>query len=184
MRIAGGQYGGLTLHAPKGRDVRPTSDKVRQAVFNILYSGGHIDGSFVLDAFCGTGALGIEALSRGADYAVFMDISRESLDFCRKNLSGIPDMEDYTSIIKSSACKPPPKPEKIPPANLVFLDPPYRKNLISPAIKALGKAGWLENTLTAVIEQATDEPAINLQGEIISTKEYGSTKIQIMSVSL
>ncbi len=84
MRITAGQWRGRKLEAPEGTDVRPTSDMVRQAIFNILQNYGHPQDSFVLDAFCGTGALGLEALSRDAAHCFFMDIDKKSLSFTER----------------------------------------------------------------------------------------------------
>ena len=89
MRIVAGRYGGRKLMVPKGRDIRPTSDKVRGAVFNMLDSRGAVQGALVLDAFCGTGALGFEALSRGARHCTFIDKNSESLKLCRANAQAL-----------------------------------------------------------------------------------------------
>ncbi|MGB3213195.1 MAG: RsmD family RNA methyltransferase, partial [Alphaproteobacteria bacterium] len=89
MRIVSGKYGGRKIEVPKGDSIRPTSDKVRGAIFNILVSRGAVSGANVLDAFCGTGAMGLEALSRGADSCVFMDIHKPSLDVTRQNIMNL-----------------------------------------------------------------------------------------------
>ena len=87
MRIVAGQWGGRRLIEPRGRDIRPTSDKVRGAVFNMLRGYGAVEGACVLDAFCGSGALGLEALSQGAHSCVFADKDRASLDLARRNVA-------------------------------------------------------------------------------------------------
>src|SRR5579871_5952285 len=98
MRITAGQWRGRKLAVPEGTAVRPTSDKVRQAIFNILLAHGLPRRAVVLDGFCGTGALGLEALSRGAAHATFIDKSRESLAFCRRNIAAVKAQEQCTIL--------------------------------------------------------------------------------------
>ena len=116
MRITGGEFSGRILEAPKGSDIRPTSDKVRLAVFNMLNSRGLVENAIVLDAFCGTGALGLEALSWGAAHAVFIDKNRTSLDLCKRNCAAL-KITDRADHILKDASKPGPLPAGSQPAD-------------------------------------------------------------------
>ena len=129
MRIVAGTHRGRILKTPTGSDIRPTSDKVRQAVFNTLNSRGAVVDAVVLDAFCGTGALGLEALSQGAEAAIFMDISATSLNLAKANATLLRE-EEASSFLLKDAGNPGQRPPSIPPATLLFLDPPYRRNLV------------------------------------------------------
>ena len=103
MRIISGRYKGRVLEAPRGNDIRPTSDKVRGSVFNILRGRGVLDGVSVLDLFCGTGALGLEALSNGARQCVFVDKDRRSLDLARRNADRL-GAEGCAFILQDALC--------------------------------------------------------------------------------
>jgi 16S rRNA (guanine966-N2)-methyltransferase len=153
MRIVGGRHRGRPLQAPQGRDVRPTSDRTRESLFNIVqHSAWGTDGAdpvadaIVLDAFCGTGALGLEALSRGAAEILFLDRSRESLALARDNAAMLGE-EERCRFAAGDATNPPPGPALRQtdgqPATLVLLDPPYGQDLITPALTGLTRAGWI-----------------------------------------
>jgi 16S rRNA (guanine966-N2)-methyltransferase len=181
MRITGGEYRGRTLEAPKGRDIRPTSDKVRLAIFNMLNSRGLVEDAVVLDAFCGTGALGIEALSWGASMGIFMDKARESLELCKKNCSTL-KLEPVKHLLKD-ATKPGERIVDLPAADLIFLDPPYRMGLVEQSLSALEKNGWLaEKGHAVLIETESRYDASWLIGagyEISLTKDYGDTQVML-----
>lgn len=178
MRITGGLLGGRVLDCPKGNSVRPTSDKVRLAIFNMLQSYIDLEGSIVLDAFCGTGALGLEALSRGAEKAIFIDKSKKSLDVCKDNASSLGVM-DQCIFLQGDACHI----ELDEKFSIVFLDPPYKKNLISPALCNLSQQSCFEKEALCVIETAKDEEvssdSINVQKE----KIYGDTKVILAQIT-
>lgn len=190
MRIHAGQYRGRVLNAPKNNNIRPTSDKIRGAVFNALGSRGLVQGSFVLDGFCGTGALGLEALSQGASHAVFIDKSRESLALCRQNVSALGAEQNAELLLKDST-KLPPKPDHIIARDLIFLDPPYDKDMIAPSIQAIINQGWSADRACFMIECekrfSPDLAAINacLTGAANFTcnfeKIYGDTKIMFIA---
>ena len=135
MRVVGGRHRGRPLAAPRGDTVRPTSDRAREALFNILShgefaaAGSPFADENVLDAFAGTGALGIEALSRGASRAAFIETDREALSALRRNLAAL-DEEDSADIVAGDATRPPRAPSVYA---LAFLDPPYRSGLAPPA---------------------------------------------------
>ncbi|MGB4058387.1 MAG: 16S rRNA (guanine(966)-N(2))-methyltransferase RsmD [Alphaproteobacteria bacterium] len=177
MRIVSGKYGGRRLLTPKGNDIRPTSDKLRGAIFNILRSREVLEGATVMDCFCGTGALGLEALSQGVESCVFIDNARDSLNLAKDNAAALKIGEEAIFILKDAG-NPGARPEKIPPRTLVFLDPPYRKNLVPLALESLHKGGWLAPAALCVIE-VEKEFAANLPPsfEIKDRRIYGETAL-------
>lgn len=183
MRITGGTYGGRVLQPPRDMRVRPTSDKVRQAIFNILHSRDAVVDANVLDGFCGTGALGLEALSRGASCCIFMDKSRESLDLCRKNHAAL-KVEEKTHFLLKDCTKAGIKPADIPAANLVFLDPPYKQDLVRQALEGLLPAGWIAPNATILIETEKSHDAAPLAAlgyAIDLVRDYGDTRIALLA---
>lgn len=159
MRIIAGDRKGRVLAAPPGSITRPTADRVRQAIFDILLHapwGGPdlLHGARVLDAFAGTGALGLEALSRGADYATFFETDRAALATLRSNIAGC-RWEDRSKVIPRDVTKPTHAPA---PCSLLFLDPPYRQDLPARTLAALNAQGWIAPNALAVIETAAQEP--------------------------
>jgi 16S rRNA (guanine966-N2)-methyltransferase len=144
VRIVAGRHKGRTLLAPPGTTTRPTADRVRVSLFDMLWHapwGGRmvVDGARVLDVFAGTGALGLEALSRGAAHATFIEQDQAALAALRQNISRCAEVA-RARVLVADALKPP-RPDK--PASLVFLDPPYASGLNGPALAALSAAGWL-----------------------------------------
>jgi 16S rRNA (guanine966-N2)-methyltransferase len=175
MRITAGKWRGRKLEAPEGTDVRPTSDMVRQAIFNILQGYGHPQDSFVLDAFCGTGALGLEALSRGAAHCFFMDIDKKSLSYASRNIANA--KAEHCIAVHADALDPGSFGGEIP-ATLLFLDPPYRKGLINPALSALAGNGWLEPGALCVAECEKDLAAQAPPGfALLADRAYGGTRV-------
>ena len=181
MRVTGGIFGGRVLAAPRDARVRPTSDKVRQAIFNILLHndfGLTLEGARVADLFAGTGALGIEALSHGASFCLFVDDNAESRALIRENvealsLTGASKIwrRDATGLGAMSACSG-------GPFELVFLDPPYRKNLIAPALDCLRDGGWLVDRAILVAETAEDEIVPPADGfRSLDERVYGDTRV-------
>src|SRR5580704_1060856 len=142
LRIVGGVHRGRRLAAPAGETVRPTSDRAREALFNILSHGRFATaglpfaGRPVLDAFAGTGALGLEALSRGASTAVFIENGREALSALRHNIGAL-EAEGRAHIVAGDATRPP---RAAMVCAAAFLDPPYRSGLAAPALSALAAA--------------------------------------------
>lgn len=178
MRIVSGLFGGRRLKEPKNRDIRPTSDKVRGAVFNMLGSRGAIEGVYVLDCFCGTGALGLEAVSRGAAACTFIDKARDSLDLARVNAE---ILEVNADFILKDACKIGAVGGGRKPAGLVFLDPPYGKDLLFPALEALVKGGWMADGAWVVCESEKSfsgafPPSFMTEEERV----YGDSKIVLL----
>ena len=161
MRIIAGRHRGLALAAvgvgDKGAALRPTSDRVREALFNVL-SGGRfgdpITDAVVLDLFAGTGALGLEALSRGAAHATFVDDGRVAQNLIRQNLRRA-DREADARLLKVDARA---LPEAEVPASLVFLDPPYGKALGAPSLSRARARGWIAPGAVIVWEERTPQP--------------------------
>ena len=177
MRIVSGIYGGRKIEVPRGDSIRPTSDKVRGAIFNILASRGVVQGASVLDAFCGTGAMGLEALSRGADFCVFFDISKASLDIARRNIKNL-GAEGSSKDFQKDAVKPGKKPGELRGADLVILDPPYKKNLLVPALEGLLQGGWLSKDALIVCEtEKTYDVAFPAMFSVVDERIYKDTKV-------
>lgn len=160
MRIIAGSQRGRALQAPKGATTRPTSQRMRQAVFDMLmhapwYGRDKLEQAIVLDAFAGTGALGLEALSRGARFATFMESSRTGVTTLKANLLAC-RMSDHARLRACDVTHPP----KAPRAHtLVFLDPPYHKGLVEKGLRALSRAGWLADGALIVAEtEHTSDP--------------------------
>ena len=177
MRIIGGTFKGRRLSGPsQGRQIRPTSDKVRQAVFNMLESQDLVAGARVLDAFCGTGALGLEALSRGASYAEFWDVNATPLKTARENACML-DIEKSCRFIRRDADRPLSAPGK--PFDLIFLDPPYRQNLVRPAAAHLISGQHSSQKAVFVIETHKSEVIDLSDLNIEIQKTYGDTRVFI-----
>jgi 16S rRNA (guanine966-N2)-methyltransferase len=182
VRIVAGKHRGRTLAAPSGRDTRPTTDRTREALFNILAHAdwAGLDGVRVLDGFCGTGALGLEALSRGAVHATFMDIARAALDCTRANAASLGEGAAAT-VLRADPTRPPKAPA---PCGLIFLDPPYRKELASAALPALRRAGWIAGAALCVVEEAADAPFSPPDGfSLLERRCYGDTAIYFVGAS-
>jgi len=177
MRITSGTFRNRKLDAPEGHDVRPTSDKMRQVIFNMLMKYALPADAVVLDVFCGTGALGLEALSRGAAFCTFIDQSRESLSFCRRNAETL-KVTDQSDLLHRDATKPGPRTDKNDAASLIFLDPPYNKNLVTPTLTALAENNWLAEDALCIVEteKNANTPAIE-NFILLDERIHGATKI-------
>lgn len=181
MRITGGIHRSRKLDTPKNDLVRPTSDKVRQAVFNMLNARGLVQDLIVIDAFCGTGALGLEALSQGASYCTFFDLNKTSFELCKGNIQALKE-EKRSNLILKNATNLPENLEKAIKADLVFLDPPYNKDLVPQAIASLQSNNWLSKNCFFVIEMAKPENLFCNMIDIENEKIYGDTKIILASL--
>jgi len=155
MRIVGGRLSGRALVAPKSRTIRPTADRLREALFNILVHGygDPIDGARVLDLFAGTGALGIEALSRGAAFALFVDDGAEARALLRENVAAL-GLGGTSRIFRRDATKLGPV-HPLEPFTLAFLDPPYGQGLAEKALASARAGGWFTPDALIVVEEAT-----------------------------
>ncbi|MDA8052467.1 MAG: 16S rRNA (guanine(966)-N(2))-methyltransferase RsmD [Rhodospirillales bacterium] len=177
MRIIGGALRGRRLIAPAGSATRPTADRVRQALFDILAHApwsepGTIEGARVLDAFAGSGALGLEALSRGAAEAVFFETDARACRALSANIAGC-GMEGRARIIAADAARPPPG----APCSLVFLDPPYGEAALpARALAALVAAGWLAPAAFVVVETAADSTLPPL-ATLLAERRHGAARL-------
>ena len=181
MRIVAGAWRGRTLVAPPGQGTRPTADRVRQALFDMLMHapwGGRaaIEGAVVLDVFAGTGALGLEALSRGAAWACFIESDGTALRALRANVAAC-KAEDRTRILAVDAlgigrC------HDTKSASLVFLDPPYTRNLVSPAIARLRQTGHIAPNALIVVETGRDETWLPEQ-PLLAERRHGAARTLI-----
>ncbi len=155
MRIVGGRLRGRTLAAPKTLSIRPTADRLRESLFNILAHayGDPVSGARVLDLFAGTGALGLEGLSRGAAFALFVDDSAEARALLRANVTAL-GLGGMTRIFRRDAARLGPA-QPLEPFTLAFLDPPYGRGLAERALIAARSGGWLGPNALIVVEEAS-----------------------------
>jgi 16S rRNA (guanine966-N2)-methyltransferase len=155
MRVVGGRLRGRTIASPASRDIRPTADRLRESLFNILMHayGDPISGARVLDLFAGTGALGIEAISRGAAFTLFVDNGAEARALLRQNVEAL-GLGGVTKVYRRDATNLGPA-HPVEPFALAFLDPPYGKGLGEQALTSLRDGGWLTPQALLVIEEAT-----------------------------
>ena len=156
MRVVGGRLRGRAIVAPTSQAIRPTADRLRETLFNILMHGyaGSLEGARVLDLFSGTGALGIEAISRGAAYALFVDEGVEARALLRDNVETL-GLGGVTRIFRRDATNLGPA-HPIEAFSLVFLDPPYGKGLAEKALLSARAGGWLKPNALIVVEEAAD----------------------------
>jgi 16S rRNA (guanine966-N2)-methyltransferase len=153
MRIVGGRLKGRNLASPASRDIRPTADRLRESLFNILIHAydDPVAGARVLDLFAGTGALGIEAISRGARFALFVDNGAEARALMRNNVEAL-GLGGVTKIFRRDATSLGPA-HPVEPFSLVFLDPPYGRGLADQALVALRDGGWLTPRALLIVEE-------------------------------
>ncbi|HMK79087.1 MAG TPA: 16S rRNA (guanine(966)-N(2))-methyltransferase RsmD [Xanthobacteraceae bacterium] len=154
MRIVGGRLRGRALAAPKSQAIRPTADRLRESLFNILAHayGDPVAGARVLDLFAGTGALALEAISRGAAFALFVDDGAQARALIRQNVEAL-GLAALTRIFRRDATKLGAA-HPLEPFSLVFLDPPYGKGLAEQALASARAGGWLANDALIVVEEA------------------------------
>lgn len=163
MRIVGGEKRGRKLLSPEGLDTRPTADRTRESVFNILHHAKWrerevIEDALVLDVFAGTGALALEALSHGAKHAMFIEQNSVAIKVCQQNIAALEFDESRIRILKEDAIKLAPRPAGIEPRTLVFLDPPYGQGLGAKALERLVAGGWLAKGAICIFEMAKKQP--------------------------
>lgn len=182
MRIVGGRLKGKTLNTPKDNAVRPTSDRVRESLFNILAHGidnFSLEDAYICDLFAGTGALGIEALSRGGRWALFVDNSSASRGLIRDNTMTL-GLNGISKISRQDATDIGPRSKRSPQFDLVFADPPYEKSLGEKALFSLHKHGWLKpNSIIILEESKRAEIEMPDCFDIIDERKYGDTVIII-----
>jgi len=176
MRIVGGAHKGRRIAAPKGDATRPTTDRARASLFNILENGMAEDlaGRRVIDAFAGSGALGLEAMSRGAAFCLFVETAAAARGTIRDNIEAMA-LFGTTRIHRRSAASLGAKPAGLgAPFDLVFMDPPYGEGLAEEAIQGLAAGAWLAPGALLVVEQGAKEtPALASGFEEIDRRELG-----------
>ena len=182
MRIIAGKHRHRALIAPAGRAVRPTSDRAREAVFDILAHGRFSEqdaclDAMVLDVFAGTGAFGLEALSRGARHVVFIEKDRDARAALQQNIAALGETA-HSALVNGDATRPP---RASGACSLVFLDPPYGEDLAAPALKALTQSGWLADDALAVVEIAAKEDLeIPDSFALLDERRYGAAKFMFL----
>jgi 16S rRNA (guanine966-N2)-methyltransferase len=182
MRVVGGRLRSREIAAPKSSAIRPTADRLRESLFNILTHGygDPVSGARVLDLFAGTGALGIEALSRGADYVLFVDDGAEARALLRGNTQTL-GLAGVTRIFRRDAtalgpCYP------VEPFTLAFLDPPYGKGLAEKSLAAARDGKWLLPGSIAVVEEAKDAAFKTPEGyEELERRAYDDTELVFLN---
>ncbi len=184
MRIVAGRFRGKHLDSPADASIRPTSDRVRESVFNILASrlGPSLDGLRVLDLFAGTGALGLEALSRGAAQVIFVDTATEARGLIRDNIEafgagGVTKLlrRDATALGAAGT---------MGPVDLVFLDPPYGQGLGERALESLRDGGWLRPDTLLVLEDGSDVAVSLPPGFALDDRrQYGAAAVHFLTIA-
>lgn len=184
MRIVGGKFRGRSLLGPKSDAIRPTSDRLRESLFNVLAHGygDACDGARVVDLFAGTGALALEALSRGAVYAALVDQSAEARGLIRGNVDAL-GVSGITGLLKRDATKLGPL-APFEPFTLMFCDPPYRRGLAELALASAHRGGWLSPEALVVVEEAADVTVGLPDGfELIERRDAGDTQLLFMRLA-
>jgi 16S rRNA (guanine966-N2)-methyltransferase len=184
MRIVGGRHRGRKLETPAGAETRPTSERAREALFNILDHSrlgadgrSPLIGATVFDGFAGSGALGFEALSRGADHAVFMDNAPAAIKAIRANARALGE-DDRVAIIAGDACDPPPASR---PCAILLLDPPYGGGKGAAALDALRARGWMAPGALCTVEVASKEKFDPPEGfTVFDERRYGRAKLILL----
>ncbi len=177
MRIVAGEWRGRKLAAPAGLATRPTAERTREALFSILASRvGNFTDLRVLDLFAGTGALGLEALSRGAGHATFIEQDRTALAPLRANIASL-KAEARTTVLPTDATRLGQARDK---ADLAFLDPPYGEGLADKALAALDRGGWLNPHALVSVETGADEPLSHPAYTLETERRYGKALLRVL----
>lgn len=181
MRIVAGRFRGRTLNAPQGSNTRPTADRARQALFDVLAHAPwapDLDGARVIDLFAGSGGLGFEALSRGAGFCLFVETDEAARGAIRDTVEAL-GLFGETRVHRRDATDLGQRPASAgPPFDLAFLDPPYRQGLGEKAVVALAGGGWLKPGATLVLERAADEAEPEVTGfEILDHRTWGAAGV-------
>ncbi len=187
MRIVAGQYRGRAIVTPEGQNTRPTSDRARQAIFNVLEHAPWADGlheARVIDLYAGSGALGFEALSRGAAFCLFVDTDDGARGAIRENMDAY-GLFGRCRVHRRSATDLGPRPGSAGEAfTLAFLDPPYAKGLGEQTLARLLEGGWLAPGAVVVFERGSDEPEIDTPGyERLDARDYGAARVLFLRAS-
>ena len=184
MRIISGKHKGRAIQTIKDKKLRPTTSMTREGLYNVLSHGKFAEdgqniivNSNILDLFCGCGALSLEAISRGAAHATLIDIDQQHLDIARRNFNSIGEIAN-ASFIRADSSTPPPAKKS---CNIVFIDPPYGKNLVNPSLKSIVAGGWLANNAVVIIETGKNED-IEFPDSFseLDDRTYGNCRIRIL----
>lgn len=181
IRIIAGTHRSRKLLVPETEAIRPTTDKAREALFSMLtHRLGTLESAWVCDAFCGTGAYGLEAISRGAERAFFLDLDRSALTLARRNAESLRE-GSKCSFVSANLTRPPAAPA---PCHLLMLDPPYNKGLAESGLAALTAAGWATETALAAVEVARDETFTAPESwTIVTERNHGPARLIILERS-
>jgi 16S rRNA (guanine966-N2)-methyltransferase len=181
MRIVGGEFRGRPLATPQGSSIRPTSDRTREAVFNVIAHrfGERLEGARVIDLFAGTGALGLEALSRGASFCMFVEESTEGRGLIRANVEAF-GLTGRTKIFRRDASKLG-QVGTISPFSLLFADPPYGRRLGEKALVSAREGGWLQPRALCVLEESAAAAMTPVPGfELVEQRSYGDSIVHFL----
>lgn len=184
MYIVAGKHKGRRIESPQGREIRPTAARTREAIFNILAHGRFAGEEPLLhgriaDIFCGSGAMGLEALSRGARNITFVDKSRDALEAAEYNSKQFGEMANIR-LIRADSSQLPPAPH---PHEIIFIDPPYRSGLAVGALNTVRTGGWLAQNGVVVLEQAWKEPVVIPPGYAqIDERKYSNTRVVLLEL--
>jgi 16S rRNA (guanine966-N2)-methyltransferase len=184
MRIVGGEFRGRSLATPRSDAIRPTSDRTREALFNILAHrfAGRLEGARVLDLFAGTGALGLEALSRGASFCVFIEESAEGRGLIRTNVEAF-GLTGRTKVFRRDATDIGDI-GTLQRFNLVFADPPYGNGFGEEALASVRAGGWLQPNALCVVEESASAAFEPGEGfSVLEAREYGDTIIRLIEAA-
>lgn len=186
MRIVAGQFKGRPIQAPKTDATRPTSDRARESLFNILAHADwapSLEGARVIDLFAGSGALGFEALSRGASFCLFVDTAHAARGAIRNNVEAL-GLFGATRIHRRSAAALGEKPAGLGERfDVAFLDPPYNKGLVAPCLDSLRTDGWLSAAALVIVETAADEELALDSWNLVSDRSIGAAKLWFLTPS-
>jgi 16S rRNA (guanine966-N2)-methyltransferase len=179
MRVVGGKHKGRRLAAPQSRDIRPTSDRTREALFNVLTHGGEpeLEGARVLDLFAGTGALGIEALSRGGAFCLFVDQQPDARALIRRNIEEL-GLTGVSKVWRRDATRLG-SPAQMPPFDFIFADPPYGKGLGEQALQGALADGWAHDEALFVLEEKASAEIGDIDGlRQVDKRTWGDTCVR------
>lgn len=172
MRIIGGEFKNRSIKAPKGQDVRPTGERVREAIFNILYAQMDFDGIVSADICCGTGALGLETLSRGAEFCTFVDLDVKPVSQNLRELG----VDEKAKVIRSLGQKA----RLVKKADLVFVDPPYYKGIAEEVMNNAANIGNPDSIWIVEVEKKHELVVLPEQFELVDNRRYGHSQIYIL----
>ena len=184
MRIVGGTFRGRTISAPKGMATRPTTDRTRESLFNVIeHTYGGCEGARVLDLFAGSGAMGLEALSRGASFALFTDDAAAARGAIQQNVETL-GLQGATKIFRRDATQLGPRPANLGATfTLIFCDPPYGKGLGALAISSAREGGWLADGALVLVEEVAGAFEAPSGFHVEETRGFGDTEVMFLRLA-